>query len=65
MSKENKSSPLSSFFKEAKIKSKKKISFDDKYNYKIVISCEGEKQQRRLLKEFEKRGLKCQLLISL
>jgi len=32
--------------------------------YRIVIECTDEKQQTRLLKKFEKEGLKCQPLMS-
>jgi hypothetical protein len=57
--------PLISFFKESKTKKKKAIKFDGQYKYQVLITCDGERQQYELLKELEKRGLKCQILISL
>jgi hypothetical protein len=32
--------------------------------YRIIIECSSEKHQAKLLKKFEKEGLKCQALIS-
>jgi hypothetical protein len=32
--------------------------------YRLVLLCDSEEQQRELLTEFEKRGLECQALIS-
>ncbi len=34
------------------------------FTYRIIIECKSEREQATLLKQFEKRGLKCQPLIS-
>ena len=35
----------------------------DEMGYKIVLTCKDEEQQRKLLDEFEDRGIECQVLI--
>lgn len=41
----------------------KKNLENGEYKYKVIVECENESQQKRLLKKFERDGLKCQALI--
>ena len=39
------------------------VTVDENYHYQLIVDCENEDHQSRLINQFEKEGLKCRPLI--